>query len=95
MDYKIDLLKDLQIVFGRFNGPLNKSNASAYFHEASIELAKFSSGRLLTDLRKAGLDANEEDAELVPEQISSMEEIRNSKRAVLVEKDIKFYKPQP
>jgi hypothetical protein len=92
MDYKIEVLRDHQIILGRFNGPLNKENAANYFKEVASMLSTLGTCRLLTDLSNAQLKANEFDASVVSKYISQMDVIKSCKRAVVIKRDVKFYK---
>jgi len=92
MDYQIEVLEDRQIVLGRFNGQLNKENAIDYFKEVASMLITLGTCRLLTDLSNAELKATEYDASVVSEYISQMDGIKSCKRALVVKKDIGFYK---
>jgi hypothetical protein len=84
--------KSLGQISGRIDGELNEEVARHYFTQVAEVIKATQCHRVLTDVRFAKLNAREGEMETLSAELITMGIVVGSRRAILVNEDIKQYK---
>lgn len=92
MEFSVSYEEGLGVVSGRIEGDLTVENAAEYFARVGEVAGKKGCLKVLTDVRRARLDASEGEMLELAEALNTMGVEAKLWRAIVVDDDVKGYK---